>query len=91
MKNISRHRTSVALHYDSTGAPTVTASGKGLIADEIVERAREFDVPVVEDAKLAQLLSAVPLGEDIPAELYQAVAEILVFILSLETTLRKQV
>ena len=58
-----------------------------MIAEAIIERAREFDVPVVEDAKLAQLLSTVPLGEEIPVELYQAVAEILVFLLRLEMTL----
>ena len=61
-----------------------------MIAEAIIERAREFDVPVVEDAKLAQLLSTVPLGEEIPVELYQAVAEILVFLLRLEMTLDEE-
>jgi len=87
MTDQKNHKTSVALRYDEVGAPTVTASGDGLIAEAIIERAREFDVPVVEDAKLAQLLSTVPLGEEIPVELYQAVAEILVFLLRLEMTL----
>ena len=80
MKDQKKYKTSVALSYDEVGAPTVTASGDGLIAEAIIERAREFDVPVVEDAKLAPLLSTVPLGEEIPVELYQAVAEILVFL-----------
>jgi flagellar biosynthesis protein len=44
-------------------------------------------VPVIEDPKLAHLLSKVPLGEEIPVELYQAIAEILVFILRLEMTI----
>ena len=87
MKDQKKYKTSVALSYDEVGAPTVTASGDGLIAEAIIERAREFDVPVVEDAKLAQLLSSVPLGEEIPVELYQAVAEILVFLMRLEMTL----
>jgi len=87
MKDQKKYKTSVALSYDEVGAPTVTASGDGLIAEAIIERAREFDVPVVEDAKLAQLLSTVPLGEEIPVELYQAVAEILVFLMRLEMTL----
>ena len=86
----TKHKTSVALSYDKMGAPTVTASGDGLIAEAIIERAREFDVPVVEDAKLASLLSTIPLGEEIPVELYRAVAEILVFILRLELTLKEQ-
>ena len=87
MTDQKKYKTSVALSYDEVGAPTVTASGDGLIAEAIIERAREFDVPVVEDAKLAQLLSTVPLGEEIPVELYRAVAEILVFLLRLEMTL----
>ena len=87
MTDQKKYKTSVALSYDEVGAPTVTASGDGLIAEAIIERAREFDVPVVEDAKLAQLLSTVPLGEEIPVELYQAVAEILVFLMRLEMTL----
>lgn len=84
MTKKNNSKTSVALSYDKTGAPTVTASGDGLLAQAIVDRAREFGVPVVEDVKLAQLLSAVPLGEEIPVELYRAVAEILVFVLRLE-------
>ena len=90
MSDRKKYKTSVALSYDGIGAPTLTASGDGLIAEAIIERAREFDVPVVEDAKLAHLLSKVPLGEEIPVELYQAVAEILVFILRLEVTLRDE-
>jgi flagellar biosynthesis protein len=87
MTDQKKYKTSVALSYDEVGAPTVTASGDGLIAEAIIERAREFDVPVIEDAKLARLLSTVPLGEEIPVELYRAVAEILVFLLRLEMTL----
>ena len=90
MTQEKRHKTSVALSYDEVGAPTVTASGDGLVAEAIIERAREFDVPVIQDPKLAQLLSEVPLGEEIPVELYQAVAEILVFILRLELALDEE-
>ena len=49
--------------------------------------AHKSNVPIVEDAKLASLLATVPLGEEIPEELFRAVAEILVFILKLETSL----
>jgi len=83
-------KTSVAISYDAIGAPKVTASGDGVVAEAIIERAHEFDVPVIEDAKLAQLLSTVPLGEEIPVELYQAVAEVLVFILRLELAVDEQ-
>ena len=85
-KDIPRKK-SVALNYDHVGAPTITATGDGLIAQEIVERAREANVPIVEDARLVHLLSAIPLGDEIPVELYQAVAEVLVFVLRLEHAL----
>ena len=90
MTQKKKQKTSVALSYDHVGAPTVTASGGGLIAEAIIERAQEFNVPVIEDPKLAQLLSAVPLGEEIPTELYQAVAEVLVFVLRLELALNEE-
>ena len=80
-------KTAVALNYDGTGAPTITATGRGLVGEEIIELAHKSNVPIVEDAKLAGLLATVPLGEEIPEELFRAVAEILVFILKLETSL----
>jgi flagellar biosynthesis protein len=58
----------------------LTAAGKGLVADRIIEAAHENDVPVVQDEGLAGLLSHMPVGREIPPELYRAVAEILVFI-----------
>ena len=79
-------KTSVALQYDHAGAPMVTATGEGAIASEIINRAKEAGVPIIEDAKLAFLLSTVP-GDEIPPELYRAIAEILVFVLRLEASL----
>ncbi len=71
----------VALQYDpSEEAPKVIASGKGIIADKILETAKESDVPVYEDEGLAKTLSKLELGEAIPPELYGVVAEILVFV-----------
>lgn len=80
----------VALHYDRDGAPTVLASGEGEIARLIKERADAAGVPLVEDPKLSYLLSKIPLGDEIPPELYRAVAEVLVFILRMELTLETQ-
>ena len=74
----------VALHYDQKGAPTVLATGEGEIARLIKERAEAAGVPLVEDPKLSYLLSKIPLGDEIPPELYRAVAEVLVFVLRLE-------
>ena len=77
----------VALHYDREGAPTVLASGEGEIARLIKERADAAGVPLVEDPKLSYLLSKIPLGDEIPPELYRAVAEVLVFVLRMEMKL----
>lgn len=79
-------KTSIALNYSGSGAPVISASGAGLIAEEILDRAKQAGVPVIEDARLASLLSTIPLGEEIPEELYEAVAKVLVFVLRLESS-----
>ncbi|MGM4885173.1 EscU/YscU/HrcU family type III secretion system export apparatus switch protein [Tardiphaga sp. 1201_B9_N1_1] len=73
----------VALHYDKTGAPVVTAKGKGAIGEKIIEVAKAHDIPIEENEVLAGALSNVEIGDEIPAELYKAVAEVLVFVLRL--------
>lgn len=64
--------------------PRLVASGKGYVAEKIVALAREAEVPVVEDAALISALMVLELGEEIPAELYEAVARILAFIYKLD-------
>jgi flagellar biosynthesis protein len=61
-------------------APTVVAKGRGLVAKKIISLARKNGVPIHEDRNLVEVLSAIDLYEEIPKELYKAVAEILVFI-----------
>lgn len=78
----------VALHYDKQGAPRVVAKGKGTIAAKIIEVAKEHDVPIQENEVLAGALSNVELGDEIPAELYKAVAEVLIFVMKLTGRLR---
>lgn len=73
----------VALHYDRTGAPRVIAKGKGAIGKKIIEVAKEHDIPIEQNEVLAGALSNVELGDEIPTELYKAVAEVLVFVLRL--------
>ena len=75
-------RKAAAIQYDQAKnmAPRVVAKGKGHIADQIVRLARENDVPLHEDRNLANVLEAMELESEIPAELYRAVAEVLVFI-----------
>ena len=71
----------VALHYDGEGAPKVTATGRGVLAEAIVQSARDHGVPIQENAPLAEMLAQVDLDERIPEELYRAVAEVLAFVL----------
>lgn len=76
-----KQKISVALEYvPGENAPKIIATGKGLIAEKIIEKAKEADVPVYEDSKLAKTLSKLDIGEMIPPELYNIVAEILVFV-----------
>ncbi len=72
----------VALHYDNgeENSPKVVATGAGDIAEQIIAAAKEAGVDIVEDPDLLEVLGRVPIGEDIPAELFQAVAELLAFI-----------
>lgn len=71
----------IALSYDpAEEAPKVIASGKGMLAERIIERAQESKVPVHRDDSLAETLSRLEIGEMIPPELYEVVAEILVFV-----------
>ncbi len=71
-----------ALAYEAgkPGAPVVTAIGRGLAAEKIVELAREHNVPVVSDSLLAHTLSQMEIGEEIPREFYAIVAQILVAV-----------
>ncbi len=71
----------IALSYDpDEEAPKVIASGRGALAERIIERAREAAIPVHQDDKLANTLSRLEIGDMIPPELYEVVAEILVFV-----------
>jgi flagellar biosynthesis protein len=69
----------VALHYDGQRAPRVTAKGKGLVAEQIVALAKQHDIPLHSDKNLVKVLSNVPLGDEIPRELYLAIAEVIAF------------
>jgi flagellar biosynthesis protein len=81
-----RPRRAAALRYDQDagGAPKVVAAGAGLIADKIVEIAREQGVAIREDPALAEALARLELEQEIPPELFAAVAEVLVWAYGLE-------
>lgn len=75
----------IALKYEKEGlpAPNVVAKGRGAIAESILALAEKHDVPVRRDADLLQLLCACDLGDEIPVELYGAVAELLAYLYDL--------
>lgn len=78
-------KTAVALQYEpSDQAPKVIATGQGYVAEHIIEVSKENDVPIHKDAKLAKFLSVLDIGEYIPPELYSIVAEVLVFVDSMD-------
>lgn len=65
-------------------APSVVAKGQGIVADKILEKAEEHEVPVYQDEKLADELTKIEIGDYIPPELYTVVAEIMVFVTDLD-------
>ncbi len=74
-------KTAVAIAYEpGEAAPKILATGKGAVADKIIEKAKEADVPLYQDNQLADTLSRLKIGDMIPPELYEVVAEILVFV-----------
>ena len=84
MKPDQSDKVAVSMHWDKTGAPKITAKGRGLLAEEIIELAKQHNVPMREDEALAQLLVTVKLGDEIPHELYVAVAEVIAFAYGLQ-------
>ena len=79
----------IALRYEhnSERAPEVTAKGEGALARRILEVAAEHDVPVREDIDLVQLLAACELGDEVPVELFGAVAALFAYLYGLNQEL----
>lgn len=76
-----KEKTAVAVAYNpGEVAPKILAVGKGEVAERIIETAKENDVPFYQDNELAETLSRLQIGDTIPPELYEVVAEILVFV-----------
>lgn len=77
--------------WDGKGAPKVTAKGQGLVAEQIIEIAQKHDVPMRQDAELVKLLSTVELNDEIPDQLYLAVAEVIAFAYTLKDDLKNNI
>lgn len=78
----NKRKEAVALTYDPTrsDAPKVIAKGKGKIAENILEKAKEHNIPVQEDPSLLEILGQLNIDESIPEELYKAVSEVFAYI-----------
>lgn len=84
-KRREKVKQAIALEYNpKEEAPRVIASGRGILAEKMIEKAKEADVPVHRDDKLADTLSKLEIGDMIPPQLYEVVAEILVFVDSMD-------
>ncbi|MGF6401927.1 flagellar biosynthesis protein [Pseudomonas frederiksbergensis] len=84
MNESATPRQAIALKYDGTHAPTLTAKGDEELAEAILKIARDYEVPIYENAELVRLLARMELGESIPQELYRTIAEIIAFAWNLK-------
>lgn len=77
----------VALKYDrkKDDAPKVVAKGKGKIAEKIIELAKIHNIPIKDDPDLIEVLSSLDINQEIPSEIYVAVAELLAFVYSMNS------
>ncbi|GAB2563652.1 EscU/YscU/HrcU family type III secretion system export apparatus switch protein [Gracilibacillus alcaliphilus] len=91
MKEEIYRKRAAALQYDVTReqSPKVTAAGKGYVAEEIIERAKANHIPIQSDPSLVALLSELNINEEIPEELYQAVAEVFAYIYQIDKNVPK--
>ncbi len=83
----SRKKAAALTYEGGSSAPVVTAVGMGIIADKILEKAEDNDVPVVYNKELTDLLCNVDVGDSIPTEVYDAVAHIIAYITELDSSL----
>lgn len=84
MRNPNAPRQAIALKYDGSHAPTLTAKGDEELAEAILKIARECEVPIYENPELVRLLAKMELGDSIPEELYRTIAEIIAFAWNLK-------
>lgn len=85
-----KRKEAIALTYDSetSSAPKVIAKGKGKTAENILEKAKELNIPIQEDPSLTELLGKLEINAAIPEELYQAVAEVFAFIYIMDKNMK---
>lgn len=80
MEKEIKKATALSYSPNEDKAPKIIASGKGVLAEKILEKAKQEEIPVVEDSSLVEELVKLGIGTEIPIELYEVVAEILSFV-----------
>ena len=78
-EGIDREKQAVALTYDGSRAPTISAEGSGELAEQIIAIARTHGIPLFENPQLLTLLQEIGLGEEIPETLYLCIAQVIAF------------
>ena len=87
MKKIKK---ATAIKYESGyDVPIITAAGIGYIADKILQKAEESKVTIVQNEELANLLSNVDIGSEIPVELYNAIAKVIAYVMDIDGLMKK--
>jgi len=88
MKKVKK---ATAIKYENGyDVPIVTAAGIGYIADRIIKTAEESKVTIVQNEELANLLSNVDIGSEIPVELYDAIAKVIAYVMDIDTLMEKK-
>lgn len=87
---MNKRKKAAALRYEQGyQTPMVTAAGMGHVADKILQKAEENNVPIVYDEQLSNLLTNVDVGEAIPFELYDAVAKVIAYVMDIDKNIEK--
>ncbi|MCB2290478.1 EscU/YscU/HrcU family type III secretion system export apparatus switch protein [Clostridium sp. CS001] len=88
MKKVKK---AAAIKYEQGyDVPIVTAAGMGYIADKILQKAKENKVAIVENEELANLLSNVDVGSEIPIELYDAIAKVIAYVMDVDALMKEK-
>lgn len=82
--NTPKTQSAIALHYDGESAPIVSVAGVAQVAERIIEKAIEAEIPIYENNELLASLSELDIGQEIPEELYLIVAQIIAFVYHLK-------
>lgn len=80
-KNLQK-KSAIAINYDKEKdiAPKIIAKGRGILAEKIIDLAKQHNIPLYEDPDLIEVLSKLDMGQEIPPDLYKLIAEVLIYV-----------